>query len=176
MRARPLLRARDGSVLGPGITHPRAICLPAPPVRACAGNPVLDDVGTWLKDEITAHFKKIGKPLNLKYIGAACSTRCCAQHARVGWLLPLNVEARARVLAPCLHHRRKSPTPRCPHIPPRPRRPTHAPADPSYIIRSSPANASDSNLCTTLAFNCVHGAMGGYTGACAAPRRLAQCV
>lgn len=87
MRARPLLRARDGSVLGPGITHPRTICLPAPPVRACAGNPVLDDVGTWLKDEITAHFKKIGKPLNLKYIGAACSTRCCAQHARIGWLL-----------------------------------------------------------------------------------------
>ena len=49
-------------------------------------------------------------------------------------------------------------------------------ADPSYIIRSSPANASDSNLCTTLAFNCVHGAMGGYTGACAALRGLAQCV
>jgi 6-phosphofructokinase 1 len=37
-------------------------------------------------------------------------------------------------------------------------------ADPSYIIRSAPANASDSHLCTTLAFNCVHGAMGGRTG------------
>lgn len=173
MRARLLLRARAGSVLGPSITPPRAICLHAPPVRTCAGNPVLDDVGTWLKDEITAHFKKIGKPLNLKYIGAACSTRCCAQRARVGWLL---LWKRSRA---CLHP--ASPPSKTAHAslpaytataPP----PHHAPADPSYIIRSSPANASDSNLCTTLAFNCVHGAMGGYTGACVAPRRLAQCV
>ena len=105
---------------------------------------------------------------------------CGMQHALLRTARPRRlaaaVEALARVLAPCLHHRRKPPTPCCPHTPPRPRRPTHAPADPSYIIRSSPANASDSNLCTTLAFNCVHGAMGGYTGACAAPRRLAQCV
>jgi 6-phosphofructokinase 1 len=36
--------------------------------------------------------------------------------------------------------------------------------DPSYIIRSSPANAADSDLCTLLAYNCVHGAMGGRTG------------
>ena len=36
--------------------------------------------------------------------------------------------------------------------------------DPSYIIRSSPAIASDSNLCTNLAYNAAHGAMGGYTG------------
>lgn len=36
--------------------------------------------------------------------------------------------------------------------------------DPSYIIRSSPPNASDSNLCTNLAFNVVHGALAGYTG------------
>lgn len=36
--------------------------------------------------------------------------------------------------------------------------------DPSYIIRSSPANAADSDLCAQLAFNCVHGAMAGRTG------------
>jgi 6-phosphofructokinase 1 len=36
--------------------------------------------------------------------------------------------------------------------------------DPSYIIRSSPPCASDSNLCTNLAYNAVHGAMAGYTG------------
>ncbi len=36
--------------------------------------------------------------------------------------------------------------------------------DPSYIIRSSPANAADSYLCTALAFNAVHGAFGGLTG------------
>lgn len=36
--------------------------------------------------------------------------------------------------------------------------------DPSYIIRSAPANAADSDLCTSLAFNCVHGAMAGRTG------------
>jgi len=35
--------------------------------------------------------------------------------------------------------------------------------DPSYIIRSAPANASDSVLCAELAFAAVHGAMGGYT-------------
>ncbi len=63
-----------------------------------------DDVGLYLKDAISAHFKSVGKPANVKYI------------------------------------------------------------DPSYIIRSAPANAADSNLCTTLAFNCVHGAMAGRTG------------
>ncbi|RYG41716.1 ATP-dependent 6-phosphofructokinase [archaeon] len=36
--------------------------------------------------------------------------------------------------------------------------------DPSYIIRSSPANAADSELCARLAFNCVHGAMAGFSG------------
>jgi 6-phosphofructokinase 1 len=36
--------------------------------------------------------------------------------------------------------------------------------DPSYIIRSSPANASDSHMCTSLAFNAAHAAMAGYTG------------
>jgi len=36
--------------------------------------------------------------------------------------------------------------------------------DPSYIIRASPACASDSNLCTNLAYNAAHAAMAGYTG------------
>jgi 6-phosphofructokinase 1 len=36
--------------------------------------------------------------------------------------------------------------------------------DPSYIIRSVPANASDSLYCLLLAQNAVHGAMAGFTG------------
>lgn len=36
--------------------------------------------------------------------------------------------------------------------------------DPSYMIRSVPANASDSLYCMQLAQNAVHGAMAGYTG------------
>lgn len=36
--------------------------------------------------------------------------------------------------------------------------------DPSYMIRSVPANASDALLCMLLAQNAVHGAMAGYTG------------
>jgi 6-phosphofructokinase 1 len=36
--------------------------------------------------------------------------------------------------------------------------------DPSYMIRSSPPNAADSNFCMTLAFNAVHGAFAGRTG------------
>ena len=35
--------------------------------------------------------------------------------------------------------------------------------DPSYIIRSAPANASDSIFCNRLAFQAVHGAMAGKT-------------
>lgn len=35
--------------------------------------------------------------------------------------------------------------------------------DPSYIIRSAPANASDSILCNRLAYQAVHGAMAGKT-------------
>jgi len=35
--------------------------------------------------------------------------------------------------------------------------------DPSYIIRSSPANADDSIFCTQLAHNAVHAAMSGRT-------------
>lgn len=35
--------------------------------------------------------------------------------------------------------------------------------DPSYIIRSAPANASDSVFCNRLAYHAVHGAMAGKT-------------
>ena len=36
--------------------------------------------------------------------------------------------------------------------------------DPSYMIRSVPANSSDALYCMLLAQNAVHGAMAGYTG------------
>ena len=36
--------------------------------------------------------------------------------------------------------------------------------DPSYMIRSVPANASDSLYCMLLAQNAVHGAMAGFAG------------
>ena len=36
--------------------------------------------------------------------------------------------------------------------------------DPSYMIRSVPANAADSLYCMQLAQNAVHGVMAGYTG------------
>mmetsp|Transcript_22301 Transcript_22301/g.32916 ORF Transcript_22301/g.32916 Transcript_22301/m.32916 type:complete len:551 (+) Transcript_22301:30-1682(+) len=36
--------------------------------------------------------------------------------------------------------------------------------DPSYMIRSVPANASDSMYCMQLGQNAVHGAMAGFTG------------
>ncbi|KKM20214.1 hypothetical protein LCGC14_1647740, partial [marine sediment metagenome] len=35
--------------------------------------------------------------------------------------------------------------------------------DPSYIIRSAPANANDSLFCNRLAYHAVHGAMAGKT-------------
>lgn len=36
--------------------------------------------------------------------------------------------------------------------------------DPSYTVRSVPANASDSLYCMQLGQNAVHGAFAGYTG------------
>jgi 6-phosphofructokinase 1 len=36
--------------------------------------------------------------------------------------------------------------------------------DPSYTVRSVPANAADSMYCMLLAQNAVHGAMAGFTG------------
>lgn len=37
-------------------------------------------------------------------------------------------------------------------------------ADPTYMIRAIPSNASDNVYCTLLAHSVVHGAMAGYTG------------
>ncbi|KAL6006039.1 ATP-dependent 6-phosphofructokinase 3 [Asimina triloba] len=37
-------------------------------------------------------------------------------------------------------------------------------ADPTYMIRAVPSNASDNVCCTLLAQSAVHGAMAGYTG------------
>jgi 6-phosphofructokinase 1 len=68
-----------------------------------SGNKRLTDVGPWLRDRITSHFKSIGVELNLKYI------------------------------------------------------------DPSYQIRSVPANPHDSVYCVRLAHNAVHAAMSGRT-------------
>jgi 6-phosphofructokinase 1 len=68
-----------------------------------SGNKKLTDVGPWLRDRITSHFKSIGVELNLKYI------------------------------------------------------------DPSYAIRSVPANPTDSVYCLRLAHNAVHAAMSGRT-------------
>lgn len=37
-------------------------------------------------------------------------------------------------------------------------------ADPTYMIRAIPSNASDNVYCTLLAQSAVHGAMAGHTG------------
>lgn len=37
-------------------------------------------------------------------------------------------------------------------------------ADPTYMIRAIPSNASDNVYCTLLAHSVIHGAMAGYTG------------
>lgn len=68
-----------------------------------SGNKRLGDIGTFLKQKITAHFDRQGIELNLKYI------------------------------------------------------------DPSYLIRSVPANPFDSVYCLRLAHNAVHAAMSGRT-------------
>jgi 6-phosphofructokinase 1 len=68
------------------------------------GNKVLADVGPYLKDALTAHCKKEGIPITIKYI------------------------------------------------------------DPTYMIRSVPANAFDSMYCSVLAQEAVHSAMAGFTG------------
>jgi 6-phosphofructokinase 1 len=68
-----------------------------------SGNKKLADIGPWLRDRITEHFKAAGFEMNLKYI------------------------------------------------------------DPSYAIRSVPANPYDSVYCVRLAHNAVHAAMSGRT-------------
>lgn len=71
--------------------------------RDASGNLKLMDIGIYLREILTEHFKKINKPVNIKYI------------------------------------------------------------DPSYLIRSAPANPSDSIYCGQLAQNAVHAAMAGKT-------------
>lgn len=69
-----------------------------------SGNPVLQDVGAFLRNYLKWHFKERAIDVNIKYI------------------------------------------------------------DPTYMIRSVAANASDTLLCADLAFAAVHGAFAGYTG------------
>jgi 6-phosphofructokinase 1 len=71
--------------------------------RDASGNIRFGDIGSFLKDKVTAHFKKAGMELNLKYI------------------------------------------------------------DPSYTIRSLPANPRDSAFCRLMGFNAVHAGMSGRT-------------
>ena len=71
--------------------------------RDASGNVRFEDIGLFLKDQITGYFKKVGKEINLKYI------------------------------------------------------------DPSYTIRSMPANARDSAFCLLLGHNAVHAGMTGRT-------------
>ncbi len=73
--------------------------------RDPSGNVKLKDIGIFLRDRITAHFKENKRELNLKYI------------------------------------------------------------DPSYMIRSLPANANDTVFCSALARNAVHAGMAGKTRA-----------
>ena len=68
-----------------------------------SGNVRFEDIGLFLKGQITGYFKKVGMEINLKYI------------------------------------------------------------DPSYTIRSMPANARDSAFCLLLGHNAVHAGMAGYT-------------
>ncbi len=68
-----------------------------------SGNPVLEDIGLFLKNKIKEFFKEKNIPINLKYI------------------------------------------------------------DPSYMIRTEPANANDSVYCITLGQHAVHAAMAGKT-------------
>ena len=74
------------------------------PGRDASDNLKLGDIGIFLRDRITAHFKQRGIPAVMRYI------------------------------------------------------------DPSYIIRSTPADSEDSILCDRFARNAVHAGMAGKTG------------
>jgi 6-phosphofructokinase 1 len=75
-----------------------------PAARDASGNVKLKDIGTFLKEKLTAHFAAIAKPVTLKYI------------------------------------------------------------DPSYIVRTAPANPADQLHCARFAQNAVHAAMAGKSG------------
>ncbi|MCL4119033.1 UNVERIFIED_CONTAM: hypothetical protein GTU68_064194 [Idotea baltica] len=72
-------------------------------LKDASGNIQHNDIGIFLKDNISAYFEDINQEVTIKYI------------------------------------------------------------DPSYIIRSAAANASDSVFCSRLAYHAVHGAMAGKT-------------
>eukprot|EP01113_Clastostelium_recurvatum_P024891 TRINITY_DN2980_c0_g1_i4.p1 TRINITY_DN2980_c0_g1~~TRINITY_DN2980_c0_g1_i4.p1 ORF type:complete len:531 (+),score=102.57 TRINITY_DN2980_c0_g1_i4:47-1639(+) len=74
------------------------------PSKDKSGNPILPEIGVFLKNAIKDHFKQKKIEINLKYI------------------------------------------------------------DPSYMIRSVPANAADNSYSLLLAHNAVHGAMAGFSG------------
>lgn len=76
----------------------------SPTRKDASGNILHNDIGVFLKEELTAYFKQLDFPVSVKYI------------------------------------------------------------DPSYIIRSAPANPSDSIFCNKLGLNAVHGALTGKTG------------
>jgi 6-phosphofructokinase 1 len=51
-----------------------------------SGNVLFDDVGVYLRDAITAHFKKIGKPASLKYIDPSYIIRSSPPNAADSYL------------------------------------------------------------------------------------------
>jgi 6-phosphofructokinase 1 len=51
-----------------------------------SGNVLFDDVGVYLRDSITAHFKKIGKPASLKYIDPSYIIRSSPPNAADSYL------------------------------------------------------------------------------------------
>ncbi len=77
--------------------------MPASATTDASGNRQFGDIGLFLRDEIRAHYKQVGMPVNLKYI------------------------------------------------------------DPSYIIRSVPANPRDAAFCLLLGQSAVHAGMTGRT-------------
>lgn len=48
-------------------------------------------------------------------------------------------------------------------------------ADPTYMIRAIPSNASDNVYCTLLAHSAIHGAMAGYCGFTVGPVNVRHC-
>jgi 6-phosphofructokinase 1 len=108
------------------------------------GNRKLPPIGLWLQSRIAAYFKERGTTVHIKYIGE--------------WTAGARADGLDCVLGRCVRESTPCPCPAC--LP----RPSMAGADPSYMIRSVPANPADSILCTLLAQSAVHGVMAGYTG------------
>jgi 6-phosphofructokinase 1 len=109
------------------------------------GNRKLPPVGLWLQGRIAAYFKERGTTVHIKFIGAS--------------LEPPPRDSKDRLPAP-----RPTRIVCVPLLPPVPSPVPATGADPSYMIRSVPANPADAILCTLLAQSAVHGVMAGYTG------------